>query len=132
MNAHDAHVAQVVPTRLDRHQDEEISATFTYRADDPYAVTAVFSTREGDIWWSFARDLLLDGLTHATGDGDVKVCPISANEIGFKLESPDGAARLVCDRTTLLWFVDQIFAIVPAGEESCYFEMDTWLADVAN
>jgi hypothetical protein len=132
MHDYDAEVAQLVPTWLASDPAADISATFMYRTDDPYAVIARFATCEGDNHWTFARELLLDGLTEAAGEGDVRVSPAQDQQIYIDLRAQDGTARLVCDRTALTWFVDQVFATIPEGEEPWYAPMDSWLAEVTS
>ena len=46
-----------------------------YTSADPYAVTTTFQTAGGNVVWTFARDLLVRGLTAPAGDGDVHVWP---------------------------------------------------------
>lgn len=124
-------VEQTVPTSFVGSEDEAVSATFSYQVDDPYAVTAVFSTQGVDIEWTFARDLLLDGLSFPTGEGDILVAPGSDCQVSIVLRSPEGSARLACDRTAITCFVDQVFAAVPAGSESQHLQMDSWLAELS-
>jgi hypothetical protein len=122
-----ADVSGVVPTVLVGHEQEPVTASFSYRVDDPYAVYAAFTVEGVQIEWSFARDLLLDGMSFATGVGDVLVAPVDGG-VQLTLRSPDGVARLLCDRTSLAWFVDQIYAAVPAGDESAHLALDELLA----
>src|SRR5699024_7214842 len=46
-----------------------------YDVTDPHAVSALFRADRGDVTWTFARDLLVRGLTHPVGEGDVHVWP---------------------------------------------------------
>lgn len=121
---------QVVPISFEYNEHEPIGATFVYRPTDPYAVTAVFTTKEGESEWTFARDLLLDGLSQPSGVGDVHVAPSVGGRVYLDLFSPEGSVRLSCDRTVVTSFVDQVYATIPEGEEAGHVEMDTWLADL--
>ena len=52
-----------------------LEAELVYHADDPYAVTAVFSSEPAAVRWRFSRDLLIDGVDRPTGLGDVHLRP---------------------------------------------------------
>ena len=130
MDARLATVEQMVPIRFAHNDYEPIMATFEYRWNDPYAVTAVFTTREGDCEWTFARDLLLRGLTAESGRGDVRVTPAPDGDVHLDLYSPEGSVRLTCDRTVITAFIDQVYASIPEGDETSYVQMDDWLAEL--
>ena len=123
-------VEQIVPISFEYNEREPITARFTYQLTDPYAVTAVFTTREGDSEWTFARDLLSDGLLQPSGVGDVHVAPSGAGQLHLDLFSPEGSVRLSCDCTLITSFMDQVYALIPEGEEPSYVQMDTWLAEL--
>ena len=122
-------VEQVVPTSSAANEDAAVTATFSYRVADPLAVTALFSTLDGEREWVFARDLLLDGLAFPSGGGDVLVSPVGGDQVHIVLVSPVGSARLVCDRTAITCFLDQVYALVPTDRESEYLKVDGWLAE---
>ena len=126
-----ADIARVVPTSLVGHEGELVTAAFSYRADDPFAVVAEFVAGGTHIEWTFARELLLDGLSFATGEGDILVAPVSVDEIELTLRSPDGSARLRCDRAAVQSLVDQSYALVPAGAENSDLAVDLLLAELA-
>lgn len=130
MDARVAFVEQTVPTRFADNVMEPITATFTYRPDDPYAATVLFTTRQGDSEWTFSRDLLRDGLSKSSGVGDVHVAPATDDQVFLDLRPPEGATRLVCDRAPITSFVARMFAAIPEGEEPGYAQMDNWLADL--
>ena len=52
-----------------------VAATLTYSVTEPFAVSALFRTTDGDINWVFARQLLDEGLTESVGEGDVVIWP---------------------------------------------------------
>src|SRR5688572_19503801 len=78
-----------------------INGRLFYTDQDPTAVTLAFApdiqtpADEKDIAnnavWTFARTLLADGQDGQAGQGDVR-CQSMGNEIGVRLESPDGLA----------------------------------------
>ena len=65
-------VMQVV---VDNANRVSLSATLAYGVEDPFAVSATFRTGDGDITWTFARDLLRDGMSESVGEGDIQIRP---------------------------------------------------------
>ena len=59
----------------DRGIRHEIDTVLGYRRNDPFAVSMTFVTGEGNLVWTFGRDLLMRGVHSPTGDGDVHVSP---------------------------------------------------------
>ncbi len=107
-----------------------VPATFDYNPAEPFAVTATFVTTEGDVTWVFARDLLDDGLTEPSGEGDVAVWPSrsqGSSVVCVALSSPSGQALLEADRTQLELFLRRSYEIVPAGDEPYHLDMDAAL-----
>lgn len=74
MSSSGAEVTQVVSTTL-VGRDEIVAAQFIFRCDDPFAVSAVFTAGGTQVLWTFARELLRDGLYAPAGGGDVMVAP---------------------------------------------------------
>ena len=114
-----------------RGRTHDLDTVFSYTATDPYAVTVTFLTHEGELPWTFSRDLLAQGLTAPNGDGDVHVCP-SINDRGravviIELSSPDG--HLVTEARTdeVYAFVQQTLEVVPQGEESQHLHIDAMI-----
>lgn len=53
-----------------------IMCEFSFDSGDPLAVTVIFDAEgEYPVRWVFARDLLTEGLTDRTGQGDVRMWP---------------------------------------------------------
>ena len=59
----------------DRGIRHEIDTVLSYAASDPFAVAMTFVTSDGDLVWTFGRDLLIRGTAAPAGDGDVHVSP---------------------------------------------------------
>lgn len=113
------------------HQKEDgrkvqVPVRLTYRSADPYAVEAVFHPGRPDdeVVWNFARDLLIEGLEHRAGEGDVTVwsppgrwqedqerCTL------IQLSSPEGTALLSASRVELKQYLDKTLSLVAAGTE---------------
>ena len=131
MDAYLADVAQVVPTTFGRDASESVTVLFMYATSDPYAVVARFSTTEGEVDWTFGRELLLDGTSFPVGEGDVKLAPEANGQISLRLNSPSGQAKLFCDLSVVEAFLEQSYELVPDGEEWRYCQMDQWLAELS-
>jgi hypothetical protein len=112
-----------------------VRAGLRYDVTDPYAVQVSFHTgngAEGDIVeWTFARQLLTDGVTAPVGDGDVQVWPsASAGHpvVCLSLSSPSGKALFEVPLAELVDFLGQTYAAVPTGAESQHVDVDAELA----
>ncbi len=130
MSSNVAEVAQMVSTTL-VGRTASVAARFTYRRDDPYAVWVVFSVGDAQVCWTFARELLRDGLYAPAGQGDVLVAPAGAGRVTLTLRSATGIAMLACDRGDLVEFVGQVYEMVPEGREITHSAIDRFLADIA-
>lgn len=112
----------------------DVPTTVSFCVDDPYAVTLVFHSSGGDVEWMFARALLLQGLAAPAGEGDVKVYP-SIDEDARAVTildfcSPDGRLLAQADSHAVQAFLARTFALVPAGAESSYLDLDRLVADL--
>jgi hypothetical protein len=107
-----------------------VRSCLRYDPTDPYAVHVLFhpdADSDDTVGWSFARDLLVSGLSEATGIGDVRVWPWSTPRgavVALALSSPDGNALFEVPRSVLARFLRRTFVAVPRGEESCYLDVD--------
>jgi hypothetical protein len=101
---------------------------WTYRTDDPFAVTVEIQTRGNRfVDWVLARELLVAGLSAPAGIGDVRVRPATMGEWDVTLveiRSPDGRAVLEVDRDLLRQFVEATIDVVPLGSEGMVFDID--------
>ncbi|CAM5284970.1 SsgA family sporulation/cell division regulator [Streptomyces tanashiensis] len=53
-----------------------VPARLSYRTDDPYAVHITFHVgTDHPVNWTFARELLVEGVFRACGHGDVRIGP---------------------------------------------------------
>ena len=59
----------------ERGARHEIDTVLGYRSSDPFAVAMTFITPDGNLVWTFGRDLLTRGIESPSGDGDVHVSP---------------------------------------------------------
>lgn len=112
-----------------------VRAGLSYDAGDPYAVSVAFHTGAGSssdtVEWTFARQLLTDGVTSGAGAGDVRVWPGSTDGepvVCLSLSSPSGKALFEIPVPALVEFLTMTYAAVPTGSESDYVDVDTELA----
>ncbi|MCA1711403.1 MAG: SsgA family sporulation/cell division regulator [Actinobacteria bacterium] len=111
-----------------------VRAGLRYDAADPYAVQVAFHTGGADgesVEWTFARQLLTDGVTAPVGEGDVQVWPSAsagAPVVCLSLSSPSGKALFEVPLPELVDFLGQTYATVPTGSESQYVDVDAELA----
>jgi hypothetical protein len=104
-----------------------------YDALDPYAVRFTFHLPgDAPVTWVFARELLLDGISRPTGEGDVHVHPVGGElaDVCIVLHSPEGAARLRASAPPLIAFLARTDRLVPMGQELTGGEIDAQLADI--
>ena len=111
-----------------------VRSELIYDPKDPYAVTAVFMAGESHVRWTFGGDLLREGLTEPTGDGDVHVWPCldaaGRAVVIIELCSPDGEALVQARTSDVLTFVDRMNAAVPQGTESSLLDVDSAIAAI--
>ena len=115
-------------------RQHQIDTILAYRRTDPYAVTMTFLTGDGDLTWTFGRDLLVQGINHPVGEGDVRVAPsISASGravVDVELSSPDGHLVLQARTTELSDFVQRTTSLVAPGAESAHLDVDRLIASI--
>ncbi len=105
-----------------------LEADFGYDPADPYAVTVTFRTGYGNVAWTFARDLLIDGVDTPAGDGDVHVWPCEDFDgrpvVVIELISDDGELMAQAPRWAVRRFVSRSLRVVPLGSESELIDLD--------
>src|SRR4051812_50155147 len=73
-----------------------VDASLEYDVSDPFAVHLVIAAGEGLVRWSFARELLIEGVKAPAGDGDVRIISVGGQAErrgGGRLSPPPGGAR---------------------------------------
>ncbi|MBU4214031.1 MAG: SsgA family sporulation/cell division regulator [Actinobacteria bacterium] len=101
----------------------QVSTEFSFRANDPYTVRAVFTGAQSVSTWLLGRELLADGL-HApadepAGNGDVQVWLDEDPEyVLISLSGVEGNALLAAPTEPLIRFIDRTEQLVPIGAES--------------
>jgi hypothetical protein len=112
-----------------------VRASLRYDVTDPYAVQVAFHTGSGSdgeiVEWTFARQLLTDGVSAPVGEGDVQVWPSASSGLPvvcLSLSSPSGKALFEVPLPELVDFLGQTYAAVPTGAESAHVDVDAELA----
>jgi hypothetical protein len=118
-----------VPFVSGETQVQELRGDLVFDPADPYAVQLVFGHENGQgVTWSFARELLAEGLYDPAGDGDVLVWPCLGTTgtavVVIELRSPHGMAMLQTSSKAVQRFVSDIYAAVPEGTESSRIALD--------
>ncbi|MEV0091844.1 SsgA family sporulation/cell division regulator [Streptomyces sp. NPDC050738] len=111
-----------------------VPARLTYRTDDPYAVHISFHiASDTPVNWTFARELLVEGVFRACGHGDVRIWPTKVearNVICIALTSPDGDALLEAPSAQVSAWMERTLRIVPPGSETAQLGIDEGLAEL--
>lgn len=111
-----------------------VPARLTYRTDDPFAVHVAFHIgSESPVHWTFARELLVEGVFRPCGHGDVRIWPTKVagrSVICVALTSPDGNALLEVPSAAVAAWVERTLRVVPPGTESDRLGMDEALAEL--
>ncbi|KUJ64982.1 sporulation protein SsgA [Streptomyces albus subsp. albus] len=105
-----------------------VPARLAYRTDDPYAVHITFHIgSEAPVHWTFARELLVEGVFRASGDGDVRVWPARLAGraiVVMALSSPDGDALLEASAPAVSAWLERTLRVVPPGQEGGQLDLD--------
>ncbi|MBA9046100.1 SsgA family sporulation/cell division regulator [Streptomyces griseofuscus] len=105
-----------------------VPARLVYRSEDPYAVHVVFHINsEFPVHWTFARDLLVEGVFRPCGHGDVRVWPTKSagrSVVLMALTSPDGDALLEAPTPQVSAWLERTLRVVPPGTEGGQLGID--------
>ncbi len=111
-----------------------VPARLAYRTDDPYAVHITFHIgTDHPVNWTFARELLVEGVFRACGHGDVRIWPTKVDRrsvILMALSSPDGDALLEAPSAQVSAWLERTLRVVPPGTESERLGIDDGLAEL--
>ncbi|MEU0970815.1 SsgA family sporulation/cell division regulator [Streptomyces sp. NPDC005917] len=105
-----------------------VPARLAYRSDHPYAVHVGFHVNsESPVHWTFARDLLVEGVFRPCGHGDVRVWPTKVagrSVVLMALSSPDGDALLEAPTAQVSAWLERTLRVVPPGTEGGQLGID--------
>lgn len=127
-------VRATVPFLSGDARTELLEGELVFDPADPFAVAMHLEARSGTVVWTFARELLAEGLYGPAGDGDVQVWPCLSNTGGavviIELSSPDGTAMLQTPSRDIAAFVAATERVVPAGHESSHLLLNDLIAQL--
>ncbi|WP_406499339.1 SsgA family sporulation/cell division regulator [Streptomyces sp. NBC_00846] len=113
---------------------ETLPATLMYDRRDPFAVRMAFpatATLEGtDVSWEFSRELLAAGVDEAAGVGDVRIRPFGYDRTVLEFHAAEGIAMVHVRTAELRRFLARAQALVPAGEEHRFLDLDRSLTEL--
>jgi hypothetical protein len=127
---------QPARARLITAQDQEIpvAVALRYLSGDPLAVHFDFppeaSLSGEDVTWSFARDLLAEGLRTPAGGGDVHIWPCGRSRTVLEFHAVEGMALLQFDTAALQRFLLRSYAVVAVGMEDVDQALDQGLTSL--
>lgn len=102
-------------------RDRPVPVSLRYASADPLAVHVAFPpevTLAGEeAVWSFARELLAEGLRTPAGTGDVHIWPCGALRTVVEFHAAEGLALVQFDTAALQRFLLRTYAVVAPGEE---------------
>jgi hypothetical protein len=109
-----------------------VPARLCYRTKDPYAVHITFHLgSDAPVHWTFARELVVEGMFRPCGHGDVRIWPTKLNGgsvICLALSSPDGDALLEAPSFPVAAWLERTLRAVPPGTEHERLGMDDELS----
>jgi hypothetical protein len=118
---------------LDGHR-YELDAVLGYSRSDAFAVSMTFGDVDPLITWTFGRDLLMRGITHPIGDGDVRICPSLGDDgeaiVLIELCSPDGHLLLEARTDDVTTFIGRTVDVCPPGVEAEHLDVDQMIAQL--
>lgn len=118
----------------DAPESRTIPARLRYKSADPFAVRVIFPSEASldgtEVHWTFARDLLTEGLRTPAGAGDVRVWPYGAEHTVIEVRAPAGVAMIRFATADLRRFLSSSYMIVPPDSEPHHLDMDTDLASL--
>lgn len=132
------HPAQTVTTSLTLAVttdtgDGDLQAELRYDPADPLAVSLALGVEYGEpVVWTFARDLLAEGLTGPAGLGDITLEPardLAGPELRITLAT-DCLATMTAPRDPIVAFLIESYAAVPSGTEMEHVDFDAELASL--
>ncbi|MFI0983551.1 SsgA family sporulation/cell division regulator [Streptomyces sp. NPDC021093] len=111
-----------------------VPARLMYRTNDPYAVHVTFHVgSDYPVNWTFARELLVDGVFRPCGHGDVRIWPTKVDGrsvVCVALTSPEGDALLEASSPIVSAWLERTLTMVPPGTEGGQLGLDDALAEL--
>lgn len=100
-----------------------VRTRWSYFTRDPYTMTVAFRVGKHDwVEWSFARDLLREGLRQPTGEGDVRIRPAAHHTVVLELVAPSGHAEFDVAAADVHRVLAATEALVAPGHEDRFID----------
>jgi hypothetical protein len=113
--------------------EAELDAELRYDPSDPLAVSLAIGIECGEpVVWTFARDLLADGVKAPSGEGDITIEPASdldSREVRITLAT-DCLATMLASRDRVVEFLVESYTVVASGAEFDSIDFDAELASI--
>ncbi|MFB0626010.1 SsgA family sporulation/cell division regulator [Streptomyces sp. AB3(2024)] len=124
---------RVLPLRLEAAPlSVPLVGAFVYRTDRPYELAVDFRGAGAHLaHWVFSRELLLDGQTCATGEGDIQVWPLRrGTEPRVFLAFSNGVQSCVVSARAkdVRELCRRLTELVPRGQERRHYDLDAELS----
>ncbi|MEU8459993.1 SsgA family sporulation/cell division regulator [Streptomyces sp. NPDC029003] len=124
---------RVLPLRLEAAPlSVPLTGAFVYRTDRPYELAVDFRGAGTHLArWVFSRELLLDGQTCGTGEGDIQVWPLRrGTEPRVFLAFSNGALSCVVSARAkdVRELCRRMTELVPRGQERRHYDLDAELS----
>jgi hypothetical protein len=111
-----------------------VPVNLRYASADPLAVHVDFLPHifpdDKSMIWSFARDLLAEGLSSPAGIGDVHIWPCGRLHTILELDTVEGRAMVWFETSVLRGFLQDSYKMVPAGREETNSALERSLASM--
>jgi hypothetical protein len=105
-----------------------VDADLNYNAQQPHSVRLTLALAGSDpVTWLIGRGLLADGLTTRTGDGDIRLMPLSEDAALLELRSTEMQAWFRIPTREIAEFLADTYEVVPRNRESEWLDLDSAL-----
>jgi Streptomyces sporulation and cell division protein, SsgA len=114
--------------------DADLTGELRYDPSDPFAVSFAIGTECSDpVVWTFARDLLSEGIAAPSGEGDITIEPdpaaVGGEERVLRITlATDCLATMRVSTDRVVEFLVETYALVPTGCELERVDLDAEIA----
>jgi hypothetical protein len=102
-----------------------VDVNLDYDPKDPHAIRITLALLGSDpVTWLVGRALLANGLTSPSGEGDIRVAPVSDDTALLEFRSADGEAWFRILIPEIAEFLEDTYEVVPQNCESEWLDLD--------
>ncbi|MER7361981.1 SsgA family sporulation/cell division regulator [Nonomuraea wenchangensis] len=126
MMAHRDHMVGWPLTLLLADEGGTRTSTFRYRTWEPFSVTITLPLDEGAVEFEFARDLLIDGVEEAVGEGWIEVLPhyVDPDLVTLRMFAAGRWHEFYARRDDVDGFIDATCELVPLSRAADRLDLD--------